>query len=1016
MMVRKKLALVVAALGALQTDVASALGLGELTLNSALNQPLEAEIKLLDTGDLDASQVLIELGSKEDFDRAGVSRDFFLSNMRFNVEIDENGQGVIRVNTKENVIEPYLDFIIEARWPNGRILREYTVLLDLPTYSAAPAPAITSSPVARSIEQQTETVTLQPAPQPKATIAGPSARESLRQGNLEPGDTYRVQRDETLWEIAAKSKPQGTSVQQTMLGIQRLNPNAFIKGNINRLKAGYVLRLPTDSDIADITEPVAKKEVANQNKAWRTGEPTTSLLSEAPLDASVVSSSEDEVVNDEARLSIAGSGTSSAADSDGVGTADAGSAGLDDELNAAEESLDQAKRHNEELAGRLSDMEAKMATLQRLLELKEDQLAALQASKGEPAVEAAPAPQPKESPAPAPAPKPVAPVAEPSFVDQLLGNPVYLGAAGGVIALAVIAAMIRRRKQVEEEQLVASEFAEESDADELADVSLGDEADFNEVATEVEAEVEQEEPSVGDFANEEVVDEVVEESAPVQSETGDAIAEADIYIAYGRFQQAMDLLKSAHAQEPQRSDVLVKLLEVCLEARDKPSFQEYYVGLQGLGDEGAIIQVKEMLSTVDGVADWLDDLPGSAPAMSDADMDAELIEGEDEVSLESDESLEPADQTLELDAVDIGLDDEDMDLDLDLDLEGDELSDLAESQTMQFDTSALDEHIEGTAGSVEEGSLDLGELDDLELDDAELSPELDALDSDDGELDLADLEAELSADAEGSSELALDVELDSEGGDLGDLALEDELDLGADLELAVDLEGESEPESLDLEADIEEELSIDTDLSASLGDMELSPELDALEAELDDAESLDAPVQVEAEVELQADDALELELEGSEESLQDLDDGQDLQLDDSELDIDLEDAGELDLSDLEGELDAGAEPEADLGDVDAMDLGELEAELDADLSDSGLALDESEEAADSFDEPVAEDDESDDEFDFLADTDEVATKLDLARAYIDMGDTDGAKDILDEVLQEGNDEQKQEANSLLERV
>ncbi|MCR8921717.1 hypothetical protein NO559_02965 [Dasania sp. GY-MA-18] len=1027
MMVRKKLAVMIAALGALQTDVASALGLGELSLNSALNQPLEAEIKLLDAGELDASQVLVRLGAKEDFERAGVSRDFFLSNLKFKVIVGENGQGVIKVNTRENVIEPYLDFIIEARWPSGRILREYTVLLDLPTYSAAPAPTVTSSAVSKAA-QVADTKAMVPAPKrvtpPQPSSAGGSDRESLKQGSLKPGQSYRVRRDETLWEIAAKSRPTpDTSVQQTMLGIQRANPEAFINGNINRLKAGYVLRLPTESQLADISENIASKEVANQNRAWKTGEATPSLMTEAPLDASATTASSDKPAADDARLSIAGVGSTAASGSDGVGSSATGSAALKEELAISEENLAKTARHNEELAGRLSDMEAKMATLQRLLELKEDQLAALQASKGVPATAAEPA---KAQPAPAaatPVSKP-----EPSFVDQLLENPLYLGAAlgaaGGLIALAVVVAMIRRRKQAAEDQDMATAFAEEPEADDLDELSLGDEDLGAELADETQdAELDLSEANVGDFAAEQEPEEPVAEASPVQSETGDAIAEADIYIAYGRFQQAMDLLKTAHSQEPQRSDVLVKLLEVCLEARDRPAFQEFYVKLQGLGDEAAVIQVKEMLSSVDGVADWLDGLPNAALDVSNESMDAELIDGDElEIDAELEEPEEHA--ALDLESVDLGLDDEELELDLDLDLEGDELEDLAESRTMQFDTAMLDEQLNTANDDTEELALDLDEAGDLEdLADLTLDEDLVSLDDQASDLDLADLETELESDADLSA---------------ATLESEEEHDLGADLELAVDLESAAEDESLEseltLDAGLDAELELESaenDLEAELDDMSLSAELDDLD---DDLASLSLDDETESfSAELDGDD-LDLSADLSEELSEELpealsaDQPEELSAELAALDTEL--GADLDLGDLsELESAAGAESsEHDFGDLD-LDAGELE-DLDASLSEdelveqldeavSGLGATEGLEAEleteESFDEAVAADEDGD-EFDFLSDTDEVATKLDLARAYIDMGDTDGAKDILDEVVQEGSEEQKQEANALLERV
>ena len=127
-MIRNKLAAAIAAIGALQAGVVGALGMGDLTLNSALNQPLDAEIRLNNTKDLDRTQVLIKMASPTDFDNAGVSLDYSLTTVKFNVILDGDGGGIIKVTTREPIIEPYLNFLVETRWPTGRMLREYTVL------------------------------------------------------------------------------------------------------------------------------------------------------------------------------------------------------------------------------------------------------------------------------------------------------------------------------------------------------------------------------------------------------------------------------------------------------------------------------------------------------------------------------------------------------------------------------------------------------------------------------------------------------------------------------------------------------------------------------------------------------------------------------------------------------------------------------------------------------------------------------------------------------------------------
>ena len=133
-MVRKFSTLLVI-LGWLCPGVASALGLGELTLHSYLNEPLVAEIDLLEVEVLTSDQIRIQLASREDFKRAGVERQYFLTDLKFELTFDEEGNSRLTVTSSERVREPFLNFLVEARWPNGRIVREYTILLDPPAFS-----------------------------------------------------------------------------------------------------------------------------------------------------------------------------------------------------------------------------------------------------------------------------------------------------------------------------------------------------------------------------------------------------------------------------------------------------------------------------------------------------------------------------------------------------------------------------------------------------------------------------------------------------------------------------------------------------------------------------------------------------------------------------------------------------------------------------------------------------------------------------------------------------------------
>ena len=131
----RKLVLAIAAASALSSGMAHALGLGEVTLQSALNQPLVAEIELLEVRDLASNEVLPNLASPEEFIKAGVDRQYFLTDLKFTPILKPNGKSVIRVTSNKSVREPYLNFLVEVLWPSGRLLREYPLLLDPPLYA-----------------------------------------------------------------------------------------------------------------------------------------------------------------------------------------------------------------------------------------------------------------------------------------------------------------------------------------------------------------------------------------------------------------------------------------------------------------------------------------------------------------------------------------------------------------------------------------------------------------------------------------------------------------------------------------------------------------------------------------------------------------------------------------------------------------------------------------------------------------------------------------------------------------
>lgn len=991
-MVRKS-ASVCLILGLLFPGMALALGLGELTVKSYLNEPLRAEVDLLETQELDTGQVKIRLAAREDFDRAGVERAYFLTDLKFEVILGENRNAVLMITSSEPVREPYLDFIVEARWPTGRLLREYTVLLDPPLFSG-PGSGITHR---ASVTAPEPTAGRRQAAPPDTPAEPPRPQRQYgadAQPEPQAGAEYLVQRADTLWRIASRSRPAGTSIQQTMLDIQRLNPEAFIGNNINQLKAGYVLRLPTSAEISTDAEQ-AVAAVAEQDQNWQdnlTAIDTSRLDASEGQDSSGVAGSDDG----EGHLQIAGV----------EGAAEA--AAMAGDLSARLEDLDRAQRDNQDLQARLESMDQQLQMQQRLIELKDDQISALQQALTEPGEEGSGAIdqvegtiepleqtgadlEPVEAePEPEPRPAPPPPPPEPTLVDMLMEYALYIG-VGVLVLLFVIVWLLRNklsiggRRRAKQEKAGAAE-----EDDEFAGVELV--SDDALIVDEFTGEIDEEAGSpeaITSFSS--AAD---EDAYAAQFESGDALAEADIYIAYGRFPQAVDLLKTAIGMEPVNTDYRLKLMEACIEMVESSEYQQQYADLQLIGDETVLQRAKSMLEAVDGGEVWLDDLP--EPSITEEDVAAAKAAAEAPAAAEPalevghyDVEDEPAEEgeidlgsELSLDDVEAGDDGLDLELDEDAGLSLDETEDSSTGLDLELDDADLGEP-EQDSGSVD---LDL----DLELESSDESGEEGGEDAGAPlEFDMGDELEELSADTEADAaeevDAGTDATLDADDLDLGDLELED---------LAMDepAEDTSTAEAAVLELD---EGSDGTDLDQF--------DMESIESE-PDAEPADEPLETDSI------DLPDLELDeisaggGDKEEA-----GEDLLSDFGSLEI--EPGDEEDTAAEELVLDEGLE---DLG-------GSIEEELGESVEDFDL-----DSFADGGDEPTAEADATEEsgeggEVDssglmFATDGDEVATKLDLARAYMDMGDHDGARSILEEVLEDGNDGQKQEAQTLLDSI
>src|SRR6185503_13561983 len=193
-----------------------------------------------------------------------LDRPAFLSEFTFSVDRNASGQEVLRVTSPRPVTEPFVTFLIDANWPRGRLLREYTVLLDPPVY--APGPTVADEPVAtpRATTAAPPPAHAQTYEPPPAEDRAPRSSTAAAAPGIEAGSTYRVQPNDTLWEIASGAYP-GTrsNVNRAMLAIYQANPQAF-DGNINVLRSGSELAIPDSATMGQITASEAAAEVSRQ--------------------------------------------------------------------------------------------------------------------------------------------------------------------------------------------------------------------------------------------------------------------------------------------------------------------------------------------------------------------------------------------------------------------------------------------------------------------------------------------------------------------------------------------------------------------------------------------------------------------------------------------------------------------------------------------------------------------------------------------------------------------------------
>jgi pilus assembly protein FimV len=544
--------------------MANAAGLGKLSVTSALGQPLAAEIEVFAADKAELDSLSASLASDQAFRDARVDYAPVLTSLRFSVERKPNGKSVLKVTSSRPVNDPFIDLLVELSWASGRLVREYTMLLDPPGMATAQ----TVAPVAVVTPAQTPVAKPAPSPAPVPTPQAPMTSAPATPKAPAPAaarksapDSVVVKRGDTLVGIAGRVRSEGVSLEQTLLGLYRDNAQAF-DGNMNRLKAGKTLNLPSAEKLQAIPQKEALREVKLQADDWRayrqklagavSAAPEAAPAAEQASSGKITPKVEDrakpapEAQKDVLKLSkVTPPSAATAAKSDEARA-------LQEKLRAQEEDATAREKALQESDQRVAMLEKQVQDMQQLVEMKEK-------AHGEAAAPVAPAPaEAKPAPAPVVQAPPASPEPAESWYGPLLANPMYWG--GGLAALGLggvlwwmMAGGGRRRKgsgaSLDDSIMSGGDVRPNTviGAASGGSVNTGDTSfltDFSQAGL-----------------------------GTIDTHDVDPIAEAEVYMAYGRDAQAEEILKEAIGKNPDRHEIRGKLLEIYAARRNATAFE-----------------------------------------------------------------------------------------------------------------------------------------------------------------------------------------------------------------------------------------------------------------------------------------------------------------------------------------------------------------------------------------------------------------------------------------------------------
>lgn len=596
----------------------NAAGLGKLSVNSALGQPLSAEIELvsLQPGEFDA--IIARVASPESYGESRIEYSPLLRQLRFSTERRANGTPILRILSNAPINEPFLDVLVEMSWPSGRLLREYPILLDPPGFNeariAAPIASVATARPAAPVAAVAITNAAASAP----ITGSPSAREETA------GDTYGpVKRGDTLSKIAKEMKSDTVSLEQMLVALYRENKSAFIDSNMNRLRTGQILRVPSASEVANVSESEARGEMKVQVTNWNAyrEQVAGSVTSSQPKAASNEATGKITVAKpDVSAPAAAPKDQLKIAKTDGA-TGKVGSAGstgaVQDQVNALKEEKIARENALKEANSRVADLEKQIATMRKLAEVKglgapaDTKVAAKPDDKTAPKVDVKPAvpvpvqptdikvaqvtpppampvvgqpdatklvpkgdakpvdavPVPPSPPVVAAAkpadaklvpPKKAAPPPPPesNFFEE---NALALG--GGAAALVATGLLLfgfmRRKKKNQSGSTSMSRTSSIMPSDLKPNTVTGNKGG-----------------GLVDTGNSSFLTDF-DKTGPgsIDTDEVDPLAEADVYIAYGRDAQAEEILKEALGRDKSRHEITLKLLEIYHNRKSTQAFE-----------------------------------------------------------------------------------------------------------------------------------------------------------------------------------------------------------------------------------------------------------------------------------------------------------------------------------------------------------------------------------------------------------------------------------------------------------